>query len=115
MAPPPVPDAAPDAHAAGRVVVLGPDELAGRVARAVGDAGRDPVVATGTGDELKRRLQGAAGLVVLGAATPGATAALDGTGRSIDVDAVRDALDAASSAGVGHVVVLSTAMVYGAW
>ena len=41
---------------------------------------------------------------------------LDGTGTSgVDVDATRRLLEAAGSAAVGHLVLLSSAMVYGAW
>ncbi|MCU0267346.1 MAG: NAD-dependent epimerase/dehydratase family protein [Acidimicrobiales bacterium] len=54
-------------------------------------------------------------LVLLGTAVPAAES-IDGSGlASGDLDACRWVLDAAAAAGVRHVVVRSTAMVYGAW
>lgn len=64
-------------------------------------------------EELKRMLEGVDTLVLLGSATG---PELDGTGSSgVDAEATRALLDAAGSAHVRHLVVLSTAMVYGAW
>src|SRR5690606_15822130 len=63
--------------------------------------------------ELKAVLEGATALVHLGR-TDGAE--LDGTGAGgVDVEGTRHLLDAAGSAGVDRVVVLSSATVYGAW
>lgn len=63
--------------------------------------------------ELKRVLDGVDSLVLLGASTG---PDLDGTGTSgVDVAATRALLEAAGSVGLARVVVLSTAMVYGAW
>jgi nucleoside-diphosphate-sugar epimerase len=64
-------------------------------------------------EELKRMLEGVDTLVVLGSA---AGLELDGTGSSgVDAEGARVLLEAAGSAHVRHLVVLSTAMVYGAW
>jgi nucleoside-diphosphate-sugar epimerase len=64
-------------------------------------------------DELKGVLEGVDTLVLLGSSTG---PELDGTGSAtVDVEATQALLDAAGSAGVRHLVVLSTAMVYGAW
>jgi nucleoside-diphosphate-sugar epimerase len=61
-------------------------------------------------DDLKPVLEGAATLVHLAATEPaGPTAATP------DVDIARRVLDAAGSTGVTHVVVVSSAAVYGAW
>jgi nucleoside-diphosphate-sugar epimerase len=74
---------------------------------------RIDVLPTGPGDELKRLLEGVDTLVLLGSATG---PEMDGTGSAaVDVEDAHGLLDAAGSAGVGHLVVLSTAMVYGAW
>lgn len=63
--------------------------------------------------EAKRLLDGADTLVLLGAPGVGQVD-LDGTGRTdVDLDGARVLLDAASS--VRTVVVLSSALVYGAW
>lgn len=63
--------------------------------------------------ELKGILDGVDALVLLG---PSTGPELDGTGTSgVDVEATRSVLDAAGAVGVATVVVLSTAMVYGAW
>ena len=63
--------------------------------------------------ELKVALEGAAALVHLGR-TDGAE--LDGTGNGgVDVEGTRHLFDAAGAVGVDHVVVLSSATVYGAW
>jgi nucleoside-diphosphate-sugar epimerase len=64
-------------------------------------------------DELKRALDGVDTLVLLGSSTG---PELDGTGSArVDVEATQAILAAAGDAGVRHLVVLSTAMVYGAW
>jgi nucleoside-diphosphate-sugar epimerase len=63
------------------------------------------------GDELKRRLEGAAVVLHLDGGTPAAGPA-SATG---DVEATRRVLEAASAASVAHVVVLSDATAYGAW
>jgi nucleoside-diphosphate-sugar epimerase len=74
---------------------------------------RIDVLPTGPGDELKRLLEGVDTLVLLGSATG---PELDGTGSAeVDVEDAHGLLDSAGSAGVQHLVVLSTAMVYGAW
>src|SRR5262249_54553324 len=97
-----------------RMIVGGDLDLAGRVAESMaGPVERFASAIWPTGP--KRQFEGLSQLVVLGAPTTGGTPALDGTRRVIDVDVMRAVLDAASSAGVGHLVVLSTAMVYGAW
>lgn len=63
--------------------------------------------------ELKRALDGTDALVHLGR-TDGAE--LDGTGAGgVDIEGTRHLLDAAGAVGMGHVVVLSSATVYGAW
>lgn len=72
----------------------------------------DAIPAT-DGTELKRLLEGVDSLVLLGSSTG---PELDGTGSvGVDVDATRALLEAAGSVGVARLVVLSTAMVYGAW
>jgi nucleoside-diphosphate-sugar epimerase len=64
-------------------------------------------------EELKRLLEGVDTLVLLGSATD---SDLDGTGTSgVDAQAAHALLDAAGSADVRHLVVLSSATVYGAW
>jgi nucleoside-diphosphate-sugar epimerase len=64
-------------------------------------------------DELKRALEGVDTLILLGSSTG---PELDGTGSAtVDVEATQAMLAAAGDAGVRHLVVLSTAMVYGAW
>jgi nucleoside-diphosphate-sugar epimerase len=99
----------------GPIVVVGGDaDLVARVRLVLGDAGVD--AATGsTLSELKRSFDGATEVIVLGTPAAGGTSSIDGTQRSIDVISFRNVLDAAASAPVGHLVVLSTAMVYGAW
>jgi nucleoside-diphosphate-sugar epimerase len=63
--------------------------------------------------ELKRMLEGVDTLVLLGSATG---PELDGTGSGgVHAGAAQALLDAAGSSGVQHVVVLSSATVYGAW
>ncbi|MBI2706416.1 MAG: NAD(P)H-binding protein [Actinobacteria bacterium] len=100
-----------------RVVVVGPPagepSTAGN-GRAARVTGLDPTSAMA---DLERVLAGATSVVYLGAPMAGASApgALDGTGNVADVRAARAVLKAASAAGVPHVVVLSSAMVYGAW
>jgi nucleoside-diphosphate-sugar epimerase len=97
-----------------RMIVGGDLGLAARVSDALGrDVER--FAAAIWPDELKRQFERVDQLVVLGAPTTGGTPAVDGTRRVVDVDVMRAVLDAASSAGVGHLVVVSTAMVYGAW
>jgi nucleoside-diphosphate-sugar epimerase len=96
------------------MIVGGDLDLAGRVADSIGG----PVERFASAiwpNELKRQFEGVSQLIVLGAPTTGGTPALDGTRRVVDVDVMRAVLDAASSTGVSHLVVLSTAMVYGAW
>ncbi len=81
------------------------------VDEAASSDGPTPVQALGA--EPKRVLEGATTLVHLGA-TLGPV--LDGTGSSgVDLERTRSLLEAAGDAGVQHLVVLSTAMVYGAW
>ena len=61
-------------------------------------------------DDLKPTLEGADALVHLAGSTPaGPSAASD------DIDVARRVLDAAGATGVSHVVVVSSALVYGAW
>ncbi len=63
---------------------------------------------------LKRRMEGATALIHLGRSD--AVAELDGTGTAgVDVVGTRALLEAAGSVGVGAVVLLSSATVYGAW
>ena len=104
------------------VVLTGAESALGRRVRARLDA--DPAVTgvveldladgrTHPAGELKAVLEGAVALVHLGR-TDGAE--LDGTGAGgVDVEGTRHLLDAAGSAGVDRVVVLSSATVYGAW
>lgn len=104
------------------VVLTGVQSALGRRVRARLDAdpGVERVVELDLADgrehpvaELKAALEGAEALVHLGR-TDGAE--LDGTGAGgVDVEGTRQLLEAAGSAGVGHVVVLSSATVYGAW
>lgn len=61
-------------------------------------------------DDIKPHLEHADALVHLAQSTPAGPTA--GTG---DVEVARRVLDAAGDTGVGHVVVLSSATVYGAW
>jgi nucleoside-diphosphate-sugar epimerase len=123
-----------------RVVITGAAGPLGRrvVARAAADPDVGTVVAidrpgtdlpTGAGvtaltieltdPDLKRACEGAAAIVHLGASQPldaVTDAALDGTGSSVgDVEGTRSLLAAAGVAGVRTLVVLSSAMVYGAW
>jgi nucleoside-diphosphate-sugar epimerase len=98
---------------------------------------RPPAAAPGTGTETgpsaaiehhvvvlddaraARLCEGAAAIIHLGSGTPvpgrDHTAALDGASGPGDVETTRALLAAASGAGVPTVVVLSSAMVYGAW
>ncbi len=70
-------------------------------------------VPTTDATELKGVLDGVDALVLLG---PSTGPELDGTGTSgVDVETTRAVLDTAGAMGVSTVVVLSTAMVYGAW
>jgi nucleoside-diphosphate-sugar epimerase len=63
---------------------------------------------------LKARLEGAGALVHLGRTD--AVAELDGTGTAgVDIVGTRALLDAAGAVGIAHVVLLSSATVYGAW
>ena len=65
-------------------------------------------------EDLKDKLEGAATLIHLGRSD--AVAELDGTGTAgVDVVGTRALLDAAGSVGIGTVVLLSSATVYGAW
>ena len=74
-----------------------------------------------THPDLKAALEGAEAVVHLGVSEPfdaaaGPDAGLDGSGAATGgVDATRAVLDAATAAGVRTMVVLSSAMVYGAW
>jgi nucleoside-diphosphate-sugar epimerase len=84
---------------------------AGGAGRAGGklDFHRADVVA----DDLKPLLEGVTTLVHLAAAEgPGVD---DDVAARVTVDGTRRVLDAAGGAGVGHVVLASSAMVYGAW
>lgn len=68
---------------------------------------------THQGGDLKELLVGVDALVHLGSSLG---PELDGTGASgVDVEGTRRLLEAAGSVGVGTIVILSTAMVYGAW
>lgn len=62
--------------------------------------------------ELKRLVEGLTTIVHLGSS---AGPEFDGTGAAVDVEATRALLDAAGSVGVRRLVLLSSAMVYGAW
>jgi nucleoside-diphosphate-sugar epimerase len=63
---------------------------------------------------LKARMEGASTLVHLGRVD--GVAELDGTGTAgVDVVGTRALLEAAASVGVGRIVLLSSATVYGAW
>src|SRR5690606_34542115 len=61
-------------------------------------------------DDLKPHLEGVAAVAHLAASVPASPTAATG-----DVDVARRVLDAAGDMGVGHVVALSSATVYGAW
>jgi nucleoside-diphosphate-sugar epimerase len=61
-------------------------------------------------DDLKPTLEGADALVHLAVSTPAGPSAATG-----DVDVARRVLDAAGATGVTHVVLVSSALVYGAW
>jgi len=104
----------------GNVVITGAETpLGDRVAALVAD---DPTatttVALGVGDnrvdlvndDVKPYLEGADTLVHLAVSRPG-----DATVATDDVEIARRAFDAAGAAGVRHLVVLSSATVYGAW
>ncbi|MFP3901932.1 MAG: NAD-dependent epimerase/dehydratase family protein [Acidimicrobiia bacterium] len=103
----------------GTVVITGADSALGRRVAALVE--RDPAavaVALGAGDrpvdlardDVKPHLEGADVLVHLAVTRPATpTAATD------DVEAARRTFDAAGAAGVRHLVVLSSATVYGAW
>jgi len=123
----------------GRVIITGAAGPLGRrvVARAIADPDVDEVVAvdrpgtdlpTGTGitpvamqltdPGVKPLCAGADAVVHLGGRDADDTAdeGLDGTGSSFgDVEGTRCLFDAAADAGVRTLVVLSSAMVYGAW
>jgi nucleoside-diphosphate-sugar epimerase len=101
------------------VVLTGEDGPLGHRVRALLDA--DPAVtevipidlAGADLAGLKRRIEGATSLVHLGRSDG---ADLDGTGSAgVDVAGTRALLDAAGAVGVGHLVLLSSATVYGAW
>lgn len=62
--------------------------------------------------DLKEAIEGSEALLLLGF---GGEVDLDGTGTGPDPHRTRELLDAAADAGVTQVVLLSTAMVYGAW
>jgi nucleoside-diphosphate-sugar epimerase len=97
------------------VVVAGADTLLGqRVVQRLGASGSvDVTPAPAGGTVLADALSDVDTVVLLG---PLGGPDIDGTGGSvIDLAASRRLLDAAGDAGVRHVVVLSTAMVYGAW
>lgn len=59
--------------------------------------------------------EGATVAVIVGQPFPGPGPGIDGLGRWIDPPVVAAALDHAGAAGVTHVVLVSSAMVYGAW
>jgi nucleoside-diphosphate-sugar epimerase len=103
------------------VAVTGADTVLGRRVRALVEAGPidpsappDPVqvqaVDDGLSGDLKRQLEGAQVVLHLVTSEPPTP-----TGGTSDVEAARRVLDAASAAGVHHVVLLSDATVYGAW
>jgi nucleoside-diphosphate-sugar epimerase len=107
------------------VVLTGSDgPLGGRVGdRLALDPAVDAVVRLSSEDlesahtdpgALKARMEGASALVHLGRSD--GVAETDGTGTAgVDIVGSRALLDAAGSVGVGTVVVLSSATVYGAW
>lgn len=69
-----------------------------------------------TDPDLKQRCEGAASIVHLGLTAADDDDDLDGTGSGVaDVEGTRHLLAAAVDAGVPALVVLSSAMVYGAW
>jgi len=77
--------------------------------------GTEPVRPPATAAEAKELTEGADALLLLGGGGTGADD-LDGTGRvSVDLDEARRLLEGAASSAVPHVVVLSSALVYGAW
>lgn len=104
------------------VVLTGADSALGRRVRdrIEQDPGVDRVVDLDLTDDLVHRvgalevaMEGAAQQVLLGR-TDGAE--LDGTGAGgVDVDGTRLLFEAVDAVGVDHVVVLSSATVYGAW
>jgi nucleoside-diphosphate-sugar epimerase len=102
-----------------KVVVVGGTGALGEavVAAASADAAVDEVrvfdVAPATPELLADALEGTGCLVYLGTTASGP--GLDGTGVVPDVDDLRTWLPAARRAGVDQLVVLSSALVYGAW
>jgi nucleoside-diphosphate-sugar epimerase len=111
------------------VAVTGADTVLGRKVRAIVECevsagGRQgPDESGGPGEpvevrplddprsgDLKRQVEGADVLLHLATGEPPAP-----TGGTADVEVARRVLDAASAAGVRHVVLLSDATVYGAW
>lgn len=68
-----------------------------------------------TDPELKRLLEEVDTVVHLGRALPGDADELDGLGLEADLEGTHHLLAAASAAGVRRLVVLSSALVYGAW
>jgi nucleoside-diphosphate-sugar epimerase len=97
------------------VAVAGADTPLGRrvMQRLAASGSVDIRPAPAGGPQLVQAVTGADTVVLLG---PLRGPDIDGTGGSaIDLAASRRLLDAAGEAGVHHVVVLSTAMVYGAW
>lgn len=79
----------------------------------VSDDASSEVTAVSSVADLKRLLEGADAVVHLGVS---GGYELDGTGTSaVDLALTRDLLDGAGDAGVRRLVILSSAMVYGAW
>jgi nucleoside-diphosphate-sugar epimerase len=77
--------------------------------------GTEPAAPPTTPADAKDLLEGASALILLGSSGTGG-ADLDGTGRvTVDLEEARLLLEGAASASVPHVVVLSSALVYGAW
>lgn len=74
----------------------------------------EPTPLPADADQAKRLLEGVDALVLLGSPAPGSADDLDGSGRTgVDLASARRLLEAASA--VRTVVVLSSALVYGAW
>jgi nucleoside-diphosphate-sugar epimerase len=101
----------------GTVVITGAESALGRRVAALAES--DPeagVVTLGeraidlVRDDVKPHLEGADVLVHLALSAPAAP-----TASTDDVEVARRTLDAAGAAGVRHLVVLSSATVYGAW
>lgn len=106
----------------GAVAVTGTDGELGRRVVALLEAAADlgPVVALGAdvdllGDDLKPVLEGATVLVHLASVFGPEVADAPAVDRADDVTAAQRLLDAAGDVGVEHLVLLSSATVYGAW